>query len=175
MEESTQPAPSTRAIGVKWGLISTAIGLVIFCAMYFAGMNAFGNGWALGLFRFAIAIVILVLAHNEFKSQGDGFMTYGQGFMIGLWITLIGVLISGIFMYVFSNFIDTGVMDLMYEDQAEQMRQQGQNEDAIEMAQTWTKKLFWPLFFVFGFIFGLVVPLIVTIFTQKKNQQADFQ
>jgi ABC-type multidrug transport system fused ATPase/permease subunit len=176
MEETTETAaPSVRAIGVKYGLISAVIGVVMFLGMQLMGMSPFSGGWTIGLIRFAIAIVILVLAQKAFKDEGDGFMTYGQGFGIGVWITLIAILIGGLFSYVYANFIDLTAMDLFYEEQAEQMRERGQTDDQIAMAQEWTKKLFWVFFFVFGFIFSLIVPLVVTIFTQKKNQQAELQ
>jgi hypothetical protein len=172
MEETTETAaPSVRAIGVKYGLISAAVGVVFFLGMQLTGNSPFGGGWGIGLVRFAIAIVILVLAHKAFKDEGDGFMTYGQGFGIGFWIIVISIVIGGLFSYVYANFIDLTAMDQFYEEQAEQMRGRGQNDDQIAVAQEWTKKLFWVFFFVFGFIFSLIVPLVVTIFTKKENQQ----
>jgi hypothetical protein len=172
MEETTETqAPSVRSIGVKYGLISAAVGIVFFLGMQLTGNSPFGGGWGIGLARFAIAIVILVMAHKAFKDEGDGFMTYGQGFGIGFWITVISILIGGLFGYVYANFIDLTAMDVFYEEQADQMRERGQTDDQIAMAQEWTKKLFWVFFFVFGFIFSLIVPLIVTIFTKKENQQ----
>jgi len=139
--------------------------------MQLTGNSPFGGGWAIGLTRFAIGIAILVMAQKAFKDEGDGFMTYGQGFGIGFWITVISLLIAGLFSYVYANFIDLTAMDLFYEEQAEQMRERGQPDDQIAVAQEWTKKLFWVFFFVFGFIFSLIIPLVVTIFTKKENQQ----
>jgi hypothetical protein len=176
MEETTETAaPSVRSVGVKYGLISAGIGIAFFLGMQLTGNSPLGGGWGIGLARFAIAIVILVMAHKAFKDEGDGFMTYGQGFGIGVWITIFSLLIGGLFAYVYANFIDLTTMETFYEEQAEQMRDRGQSDDQIAIAQEWTKKLFWVFFFVFGFIFSLIVPLVVTIFTQKKNQQAELQ
>lgn len=171
MEETTNPTISVRSVGIKYGLISAVVSIAIFLGLVLTGMNAFDNTW--GWIHAAIGIAILVVAHNEFKSGGDGFMSWGQGFGIGFWILLVSMAIGGAFTYVYSTMIDTSVMDTFYEAQLSKMQEQGLPDDQIEVAITWTKKLFWVFYIVFGFIFGLIVPALVSIFTQKKNPQGD--
>lgn len=172
MEEANPtPAPTVRSIGMKYGLISTSINIVFFLALALTGMNAFDNKW--GWVNMVFGIVILVLAQKAFKDEGDGFMSYGQGFGIGFWMALIAVLVGGAFTYCYTAFIDPSVMDTFYEKQMEQMQERGMPDDQIDVAIGWTKKLFWVFYFIFGFIFSLLVPLIVTIFTQKKNPQPE--
>jgi len=172
MEETTETAaPSTRSIGLKYGLISAGVGIVFFLGMQLTGNSPLGGGWGIGLTRMAIAVVILVLAHKAFKDEGDGFMTYGQGFTIGFWIILVSMAVGAIFTYIYINFIDLTAMDVMLEEQADQLREKGNSDDQITMIQGFTRKWFWAFFLIFGTIFSLVVPLIVTIFTKKENQQ----
>jgi hypothetical protein len=165
MEESSKPV-SVRSVGMKYGSISALIYIVFFIALVLLGQDAFDNKW--GWFRMVIGIVILVLAHKNFKDETDGFMSYGQGVGIGLWCSLTATFIGVIFTYLYINFIDTTVMDLFYQKQLEQMEAKGMAESQIEMAVGWTKKLFFPIYIFAGIFFGLLVALIVTIFTQKK-------
>ena len=41
-----------------------------------------------------------------------------------------------------------------------------------DIALTWTKKLFWAIYFVFGVFIAAVIGVLVPIFTQKKNPDA---
>jgi hypothetical protein len=173
MDETTDaPATvTTRSVGIKWGLISAAVSILMFVALTVMRMGPFESKW--GWVRLPISIILLVLAQKQFKDDGDGFMSYGQGFGIGFWMTLVGVVCVGLFTFIYISFIDTTVMEDFYTSQTNQMQERGMQDSQIEMAMGWTKKLFWPFFFFFGILFGLMIPLIVTIFTQKKNPQGE--
>jgi len=166
--EDSKPV-TVRSIGIKYGLISSLIMIVFFLALVLTGQDAFDNVW--GWVRFAISVVILVFAHKNFKDDTNGFMSYGQGVGIGMLIAIVGVLIGGIFSFIYMNVIDTTVMDAFYQKQLEQMQEKGMPDSQIEMAVGWTKKLFWPIYFVAAIFFGLIEALIVSIFTQKKNPE----
>jgi hypothetical protein len=163
---------STRAIGIKYGLISTLISIVFFLALVLSGQNAFDNKWS--WFGLVFSIVLVVLAHKNFKDAGNGFMSYGQGVVISFWIALISLLIGGLFTYCYVTFVDPDAMITFYEKQAQQMEEKGMPQEQIDMAITWTKTLFWPMYIFFGLFFGVLVGLIVSIFTQKKNPEPAF-
>jgi hypothetical protein len=172
MEENTSTAPTVRSVGIKYGVISSVVGIVFFLILSVSGLNAFDNKW--GWVNMIISVAILILAHKNFKDDGDGFMSYGQGVGIGFWMSLTAVVIGGLFTFVYANFIDTGVMDLMWEQQYEQMSARGMSDDQIETAVGWTKKLFWPMYVFFGLFFGVLIALVVSIFTQKKAPEQRF-
>jgi hypothetical protein len=172
MEENTSTAPTVRSVGIKYGVISSVVGIVFFLILSVSGLNAFDNKW--GWVNMIISVAILILAHKNFKDDGDGFMSYGQGVGIGFWMSLTAVVIGGLFTFVYANFVDTGVMDLMWEQQYEQMSARGMSDDQIETAVGWTKKLFWPMYVFFGLFFGVLIALVVSIFTQKKAPEQRF-
>jgi hypothetical protein len=172
MTDSEVKPPSILNIGLKYGLISTGIGILIFLALALSAANPFDNVW--GWVRIGISIVLIVLAHREFKTTGDGFMSYGQGFKIGFVMLLVGIVIGNLFTWFYTSMIDPGVMDTFYDAQREQMEGNNMPDEQIDVAIEWTKKLFWPIAFVFGIIGGTVGVLIVTIFTQKKNPEPQF-
>lgn len=172
MEENVTEQATVKSVSIKWGLVSTAISIAMFLILALAGMNAFDQVW--GWVGMGIGVVILILAHKEFKDNRDGYMSYGQGIAIAFWIGVISTIIPGIFSYVYAEIIDPSVMDLMYQKQREGMEAQNVPEANIEMAVTWTKKLFWPIYAFIGIAGTVIAALIVTIFTQKKSPETNF-
>jgi hypothetical protein len=170
--ENTVAKPSTLSIGIKWGLISTLVHVIIFLITSLAGIDPFDQKMA--FVNIPVSIAVLVFAHKAFKDGGDGFMTYGQGVMITLWISIVGVIAGGLFTFVYTNFVDTALMEAYYQKQIDAMSEKNMSDQQIEMAITWTKKLFWPFYVFFGVFFGVLIGLIVTIFTQKKNPEPTF-
>lgn len=173
METPSTEKLTTRAVGIKYGAFSALAGIILFLISVMINPNPMGGGWTNWLGS-AISIVLLVLAHKNFKDSGDGFMSYGQGFGIGFWFTIVSSVLSILVMYVYMNFVDTAAMDAVFEQQALTMEEQGQSDDAIAMAQEWTKKLFWPLAIGGSLFIGIIIALIVSIFTQKNNPNPAF-
>lgn len=166
MEDITNPSADKRAIGIKFGLISAVIGIVYFLILVFTVDNVYDQKW--NWIPMVISITLIVLAHRAFKEDNGGFMTYGEGVSIGFWMMLVSIVVDGLFRYVYSTMIDPAIMDRMADAQYLQMQERGMSDEQIEMAVSWTKKLFWPIFFVIGPVFGMITVLIVTIFTQKR-------
>lgn len=166
---SDQPASALK-IGAKYGAISTIIGIAFFLVLSLSGGNPFDNTW--GWIRIVISIVLLVLAQNEFKKEGDGFMSYGKGFQVGAVMTIVGVILGNLFTLLYVNVIDPTVMEVFYDAQRAGMEEKNMPDEQIDVALEWTRKLFWYIAFIFGIIGGLIGTLIVTIFTQKKNPEA---
>lgn len=167
MDEIATSSGDKRSIGVKYGLISAVVGIVFFLVLVFAGQNPFliKWGWAVSL---TATLALLILAQREYKADNNGYMTYGEGLGVGLWYALVGVVVYQLFTYVYVSFIDTNIMTEFYENQYEQMQTQNMPDEQIEIAQSWTKKLFW-VFGTLGAIFmTMVAVLLVTIFTQKR-------
>lgn len=164
--------PSTWSIGLKYGLISTAISIVFFLVLVLTGQNAFDNTW--NWIGVGISIIILFIAQKEFKDQGTTYMSYGQGIGIAVYIALISIIIGGLFMYIYVEFIDTTAMDPFYAKQRADMEAKNVPDEQMEIAIKWTKMLFWPMYFVVGMFFSVLTALIVTIFTQKREARSSF-
>ncbi|PZR41338.1 MAG: hypothetical protein DI538_01640 [Azospira oryzae] len=169
MEEVKKP--TTREVGIRFGLISAAITIVLFLIPALIGQNPFKGVW--NWVGTGVSIGLIIFAHKKFKDDGDGYMSFGQGVGIVFWMGLISTIIGGIFTFVYINFVDTAPFDLMLEQNLEEMEKAGSPEQAIEMAQEWTRKLFWPIYFFFGVVGSVVVGLIVSIFTKKNNPEAE--
>ncbi len=172
MEQEIE-APSTRSIGIKYGIISGLLGIIFFIVVDVTG-NA-GNqsiSW-LGLI---ITIAVMVLAHREFKNNGDGFMEYKQGLGIGLWQGVIGSAISSIFTFIYVIAINTEYIDMLKEQQRFNMEEQGMSDAQIEQAMDISGIFMSPgallgfgLFF--GILFTLIIALIVSAITKKSRPE----
>lgn len=166
-ENGSNEVVTVRSVGMKFGLISAVYSIVFLVGMSLAGLNAFDNKW--GWINMIVGIALFVLAHKNFKDSGDGFMSYGQGIGIAFWSTLTSIVIAGAFTYLYAEVIAPETMERFYDAQREQMEAKNMPDEQIEMATSWTKKLFWPMYVFFGMFFSILIALIVTIFTQKKN------
>jgi hypothetical protein len=177
MEETLEPKTevTTRSVGIRYGLIMAIISIAYFMILNVAGIDMSQGIGRWGGLIFNVAVIFL--AHKHFKDNGDGFMSYGQGLGIGVWIALISSVISSIFTYIYVKFIDAGFITTMLEKQEEQFQERGMSQEQITQAMDMTKKFMTPeMMFVFGIVFGFIILVIVfalvTIFTQKKNPEA---
>lgn len=171
MENTTEaPAPTVMKTALRFGLISSLINIAYFLIIVLAGVSPFENSWWRGLIQLGIGIALIVWSHNYFKANGDGFMSYGQGFGIAFLMSVVSLLISFIFNYIYTR-MDPSVLEAVWNKAMADAQARGGNG---EMAVTWTKKLFWVIFFVFGLFFSAVLALLVTIFTQKKKPESAF-
>lgn len=171
-QESTSVTPlTTRSVGMRFGLIGGVISIAYFLILNLAGVNITEGYW--NWVGYCITAVIIFLAHKQYKENGDGFMSYGQGIGIAFWIGLISAVLSSIFTYIYIKFIDTGFIDMIKEKQIEGMEAKGMSEAEIDQAMKIASMFMSPeAMLIFGLVFGIIgtiiIALIVTIFTQKK-------
>ncbi len=177
MEENEvieEDGPTLKSVAFKWGLINGVIGIASF--IIYDMLDLVGESWV-GFIGSAIFIVLLVMAHNEFKKEGDGYMSYGQGLGLGTLASLVSALISSIFTFIYVSFINTALPGLLLEKQIQSMEESGQPQSQIDQAMPFLEMTTSPtamLIFgvVFGVFFGFIISLIVSIFT--KNQDPEF-
>lgn len=174
MEENME-IPTTKSIGMKWGLILGVISVVFFLGIALTGSQ--GDGWAnwVGVIP---TIAILILAHKEFKESGDGYMSYGKGIGIGTLTVAINSVISTLFSYVYIKFVDDTYFDIVREKQIEGFQEQGMSDREIETALSFSEGFMSPetvliMGIIVGIFFGFIISLIVTAFTKNSNPELD--
>ena len=169
MEEEIEKI-SMKQLGMKWGVISALVGFAYFMILNMAGL---AGDQALGYVGYIFFIAIVVLAHKAYK-EGDGFMSYGDGFKLGAVITVISSVISSILTYVYIKFVDDSMLEIIRDKAITDMEDQGMGEEQIEQAMGFAEMfmsaeamLFMGL--IFGTIIGLILVLIVTAFTKNAD------
>ncbi|MFH0999674.1 MAG: DUF4199 domain-containing protein, partial [Bacteroidota bacterium] len=107
----------------------------------------------------------------------DGWMTYGEAFKTGFYITLISVVIGVIYQYVFLNFIDPEFLanQLIKAEEAILERSPNISDADLEKAMSISAKftsgtMVAVMALVMGIIFGTILSAIVAIFAKKENK-----
>lgn len=177
MENQNEPLviPTTRSVGMKYGLILGVIAVAYFTIMMVMGVDMQGGFGRWGGLIFDV--IIIYMAHKAFKDDGDGYMSIGQGTTISFWIALIGSGISSVFTFVYIKFIDNSFVQQILDKQREEFESQGMSDNQIDQAMEMTAKFTTPtMMLIFGLIGGLVIVtligLLISLFTQKKNPDA---
>jgi hypothetical protein len=169
METNEVSSKSTvMSTGLKFGLILGIVSIAINLLQTLIGRNPMEGGWIQNLINIVLTVTTIVFAHKSFKENGDGYMTYGQGFGISVITVLVSLIVGGLYTYLYLTVIDPSAFEAIFEKVASDMEAKGQSEDAIEMAVGMTRNFFWAFFIVGALFWGCILGLIVSIFTQKK-------
>lgn len=164
-----------KQVSIKWGIISGVVAILVFLVLAVTGLIYNSSASWISIIPF---IVILILAHKEFKADGDGYMSYGQGLGIGIFTAGVSALISSLFSYIYIKFIDLEYYENMNAALMEQWEAQGLTDAQIEGAEAMISNFQNPgLGILFGIVggmfFGFIVSLIVSAITKKANPEAE--
>lgn len=170
MEEENEQV-TVKQVAIKWGLILGIISIVLFLTMYFGGV--IGESWA-GWIGPVFAAIIMYLAHKEFKEQGNGFMSYGQGLGLGTLMVTISSLVSSTFTYIYVKFINTDYLQEIQDTMMAKFEEDGMSDDQIEATMGMMEKMSTPeMTLVFGLVggvfIGFIVALIVSAITKNND------
>ncbi|UYZ63471.1 DUF4199 domain-containing protein [Hymenobacter weizhouensis] len=173
--ENTSISASPAAAGIRYGLIVGIITVIYSFALMATGLE---QNPLLGFLTFAILIGGIVMAHQYFKQHNGGFMSYGQG--LGIAIIMGGIIggLSGVFRYIYVNFIDAEYTQRALDVARAKLEDQGTLDDAqIEQTMEWTAKMMptGPLSIVWSVIatafFGLLLSLVISAITKRNRPE----
>jgi len=167
-------APSITKIATKYGLIQGVLAFIVFIAGTLAAVQ---RNWVASTVDTALLVVLMVLAHREYKSTHEGKMTYPQGLGSGTLLATVAAVISCILVYIYVKFINTGYLAALLKVQQAALEQRGMTAAQAQQAMAITSAIMTPVGLVVtslitGVIVGFIVALIVSIFTQKANPRA---
>lgn len=151
---------------IKWGLIFTIVALlwmVFERLMGWHGENIAQHSTMTNFFAIPAIIIYVLALLDKRKNDLGGIMTWGQGFISGLIITLVIVVLSPLAQYLthtiitpeyFTNVIEYSVSnDMMTREEA---------EDYFSLNNYMFQSA------IGGLIMGIVTSAVVAFFTRKK-------
>jgi hypothetical protein len=164
---------TTSNVAIRYGLI---VGVALIVYTLILQLSGQAGNTALAMLSYIILIAGIVLGHNYFKTNGDGFMTMGQGIGIGTLISLISGVLSGIFSYIYIQFVDSSTVTQAIEEARIKMEEQGLSDEQIDQAMAISEKFMSPpMLAIIGIIgivfFGFLLSLIISLFTKKNNPE----
>lgn len=172
MEE--QRAPGIMRIATKYGLIQGVLSFTVSTASTLAGIR---SNWVSVLFHAALLIVLMVLAHREFKRTHGGIMLYPEGLGSGTLLSIVAAVVTSVLAYVYLKYINTGTLAAAIQVQQATLEQRGITGAQERQAMALIGAIMTPvgvavLSLVVAVIVGFIVALIVSIFTQRATARS---
>ena len=171
MEQSASKSSTVYSYGLYLGIASIVFALIT----YYAGL--LGNK-TFSYLGYVILIVFIFLGLNHYKTkENNGFLQYGQGLGLGVLISLVGSVVSGVFTYVYLTFIDPAKHTELIRVIQEQQMQAGMTEAQLEQMEGVMGMMMSPLSMavmgiVGSVIIGLIISLIVAAILKKDPEPA---
>ena len=161
-------------IATKYGLIQGVLGFLLFLVVAMTGMR---QNWLTTSISIIALVVLIVLAHREYKKTHEGIMSYGQGVGVGTLLSVVASVLSSILLYIYVGFINTGYSAAALKIQRAAMEERGMSGAQIEQALSMTSAMLTPVGIVVaglisGMIFGFIVALVVSAFTKCADPRA---
>jgi len=164
------------ARSLKFGLYLGLVYIITTLLTYILNINMLSIGYGIIYFLISAAIVVtfLVFAMKEVREQVyGGVLPYGNRFLVGLIVGLIGGWISGLFSMVLFNLYDPGFIEDQILQFSEKLIEYGvdeagalEQENKIREGMTIAGRL--KSLLIYAPIFSAVLSLIVAAFVKKE-------
>ena len=148
---------------LKYGVKGLIIGLVIF-GLHLSFLNSFdySTNEILGYISIVLSLSIIYFGIKHYRDHvNDGAISLGKALAIGILISIlvgIGVAIAD---FIYTKFVNPD----FFKDYAENLKDQGREDEIIEMTSTFAAFFMLALVTIIGFIISLISGLIL----QRKN------
>jgi uncharacterized integral membrane protein len=175
MENTATPAVSPSSVGLRYGLLTGIVSIILSAVMYMTNTEQS----PLRYLGYLILIGGILMAHQYFKRNNSGFMSFGQGVSIGTTLSAVVGVLSAIFFYIYASFIDNGFINRMVETSRAEMESSGKySDEQIDQAMAMSQKFMTMpaiagMAVIGSIIFGLIVSLIISAFT--KHTRPEFE
>ncbi len=174
--QTATPSTSTAAVGVRYGLLTGLISIIISFGTYALELE---QNSAVRFLSIALLIGGIAMAMRSFKEQNAGSMSYGQGLSVGMVVSALVGLLSGIFAYVYTVLIDPSVVTRLLEKGRADLEAKGTMSDAqIDQAMAFSAKFTTgPAMLIFSILFTLILGLFISLIAAAfiKNPKPEFE
>lgn len=166
---------------IKYGLIISVISILMSLIYYIFDIEMFNTmsiivNMVIGLF---VIVFIFIIGVKNFRNNGlGGKITFGQAFLQGLAIGIIGYVIIAIYNYVFNAFIAPEYGPNQVEGFYNMMEGFGLPDEALDEAVEDFKETMTPIGMMLsalksGAFMSIIVSLIVAASIKKDTTQAE--
>ncbi len=168
---------SNKSIIINYGIIlGIATILVNVLGYTLNGLNPDRPFWEKAL-GWIVFIGVIFISIKKFREANNNTLKIGEALKTGLGVALIGGLITGIYIFIFFNYIEPTALDEILEMVQAKMLEDNPDmaEEQMEMAISITEKFMSPTAMIFltilGNLFmGLIISLISGLILKKEEQ-----
>jgi nitrogen fixation/metabolism regulation signal transduction histidine kinase len=171
-----QPKTSKRSVMLNYGLM-LGIATIIISVLNYAFGDTYEPHWSINVISGLLMVAIIVLGIKKLKEFNDGYLTLGDAIKTGIGIAFIAAIISGIYIYIFANFIEGNFIDNIVElNTAKAIENSPEISDEIlETQAEMTKEYFFVftfgVIFIFNLFIGFVTSLIAGMIMKKTDEE----
>ncbi len=170
MREIKKPSITTAAL--SYGLL-TAIALIVLTLIIYM-LDLTGVSW-ISYLAYAFLLVGIILGTIKYREDSEGgFLSYGRALGYGTLVSVFAALISGIFMYVFYQFLAPDAMDQVRVVAAESIIEANPDisDQDLDMMLRFTSPLLLFLGSLFSISFlGFIFSLVTAAFLKKNDPE----
>lgn len=166
---------------IKYGLIISVISILISLIYYIFDIEMFNTASMIGnmVIGLFVGVLIFIIGIKNFREKGlGGKITFGQAFLQGLTIGIIGYVIIAIYNYVFNAFIAPEWGPNQVEGFYNWMESFGLPDEALDQAVEDFQEQMTPIGMMLsslksGAFMSIIVSLIVAASIKKDTTQAE--
>jgi hypothetical protein len=157
--KDTQYSPSTTKIGAKYGLY-TGLAFLLFLSLVYP--LKLSEDPIISILSLVISVAGIYYAFREYKAYNEGYISFSQGFGIGMLVSTISGLISGVFYLVYLKMINLAEKDKMKQVFLDAFEKQNMKDEELEMAEKMLEYI--PEMMFLGSVFGsLILGLVLSL------------
>lgn len=164
----------TRKYALQYGLF-LGLASIAFNFMLYTQELHYNQDPMTQLVGLALLAIFIILGIVAFKKANGSFISIGQALKTGVGVAVVAAVISGIYGFIFTNFIEPEFADKMLEIAREQMLQQRpdlsdeQLEAGLDIQRTIMS--FLPLVgILMSALIGLIISLITGLIVRKNAE-----
>ena len=168
---------SAKQVMLNYGLILGFAGILINVAVFAMG-KTYDPHWSVMVIGILVTIAVIVMGIKKVTESKNGFLSLGDALKTGLGIALIAGVISVIYTFIFTNYIEPEYFERMAEVQQQKMLEQYPNmsDEQIENAMEMTKKMsgigMTAAVSLIGSLFiGFIISLIAGLIMKKSEEE----
>jgi Protein of unknown function (DUF4199) len=124
---------SIQPVVVKWGLISGAIGIISGILSGILGLSAMTMVLSIATFGAYFYVLYLAIRADRDEQLG-GFASFKRVFMVALGVILLSALVSTVFNFVYTNYLNPSAGEAVLEMSRSMMEKMGLPEEAMDKA-----------------------------------------
>jgi uncharacterized membrane protein YedE/YeeE len=160
---------TTTQVGIRYGLILGLTSVGISLVAFIADLR---ENLIVNILSTVVTIAFLAIAIKYYRDQNSGYIKFGQGFGIGMIVSAISSLLSGLFLLVYLKFINKAIFEEILDKAHQEWEKAGMDEKAMAIAEKFlTPEFMFISAVIGGLIVGAVLSLIVAAIMQKKQPE----
>ncbi len=155
-----------RPVGVRWGLIGGVGGIILNALFMITGLMKFGeSSWIATLLSLGLSVAVCYMAIKQHRDEDlGGYISLGRCITLGLWIGLIAGIIGAVYIFIYTNFVNSNAMADAMEIAKQKMLDKGQSEEMADKAMGYSKMFMNPgVFSIIAILGSLFFYLLISL------------